>query len=90
MEYRSKQRLLNIGISNGLEAPKERFNIVSCQGANKLTQANKLTSVHVQTSWTLLKVRAGAAFASFACFWDHFLHTGQYFIPVFREPKYPG
>ena len=32
MEYRAKQRILNWGISNGWEAPKEMFNILSHQG----------------------------------------------------------
>jgi hypothetical protein len=32
MGYRTKQRILNWGISNGREAPKEMFNILSHQG----------------------------------------------------------
>jgi hypothetical protein len=32
MEYRANQRILNRGNSNGLEAPKEMFNILSHQG----------------------------------------------------------
>jgi hypothetical protein len=32
MEYRAKQRILNQEISNGWEAPKYMFNILSHQG----------------------------------------------------------
>jgi hypothetical protein len=32
MGYRAKQQILNRGISNGQEAPKEMFNILSHQG----------------------------------------------------------
>ena len=37
MGYRSKQRILNRGISNGQKTLKEMFNIVRCQGnANQM------------------------------------------------------
>jgi hypothetical protein len=32
MGYRAKQSILNWGISNGWETPKEKFNILSYQG----------------------------------------------------------
>jgi len=32
MGYRDKQRILNSGLSNGWEVPKEMFNILSHQG----------------------------------------------------------
>jgi hypothetical protein len=35
MAYRAKQNILNWGISNGQEAPKKMYNILSDQGKSK-------------------------------------------------------
>jgi hypothetical protein len=48
MGYRAKQRILNEGISNGQEAHKEMFNILSHQGnANKMALRFHLTAVRM-------------------------------------------
>ena len=56
MGYRAKQQILNRGISNGQEAPKEMFNLLSDQGnANQYPQ----TSQNVLRSKTQVTVDAG-------------------------------
>jgi hypothetical protein len=48
MRYRDKQRVLNWGILNGREAPKEMFNIITHQGnGNQNTLIFYLTPVRM-------------------------------------------
>jgi hypothetical protein len=59
MGYRAKQRILNGGISNAQEAPKEMFNILSYQGnAIKTTLRSYLTPV--RWIWSKTQVTADA------------------------------
>jgi hypothetical protein len=56
MGYRTKQRILNWGISNGQEAPKEMFSILSHQRNANQNGPNILSTSH-QSEWLRLKTQ---------------------------------